>query len=176
MPSGGSTKFQTWFSYMDTIADFMAYGHFDGVRAHHSVFACSWFIIVQQQFFVIKSFIWSQSQPDLRGSIGTSIFGTTILCRHGSSEICGRLRNYFRRCATLLILLRFNNHIEFYCPPTKPFTRNSFSKNMPLWATNTFAFGSMVEGLPSSNPGITYKDIYPILVVNLFTYATHTKI
>jgi len=28
-------------SYMDTIADFMAYSHFDGVRAHHSFFACS---------------------------------------------------------------------------------------------------------------------------------------
>jgi hypothetical protein len=47
---------------------------------------------------------------------------------------------------------------------------------MPLWATNTFAFGSLVKGLPRFNPGITYKDIYLFLVVNLFTYASHTKI
>ena len=38
---------------------------------------------------------------------------------------------------------------------------------MPPRLTNTFVIGSMVVGIPSYNPGITYKDIYPILVCKL---------
>src|SRR5215210_1707553 len=45
----------------------------------------------------------------LRGSIAASISEATTLRRHGNNESHSRFRNHFRRCATLLILLRFNN-------------------------------------------------------------------
>ena len=108
------------------------------------------------------------------GSIVASISGATTLCRHGSHGHHGCIQNAFRCCATLLSLLRFKNLIDFYCPPT--YTRNSFSRNKPILATKHFAFDLSVEEIPSIFFGITYKDIHPILVVNLFTYALHTKI
>ena len=136
-------------SYMYTISDFMASSHLTESGP-----------IIASLYAV--------------GSIVASISGATTLCRHGSHGRHGCLRNGFRCCATLLILFRFNNLIEFYCPPTH--TRNSFSRNKPLLATKHFAFGLSVEEIPSIFFGITYKDIHPILVVNLFTYALHTKI
>ena len=107
------------FKKCSSILDSMALSHFNGVRAHHNFFVCSWFIIVQNQSFVYKSFIWSQSKPYLQGSMGTSISMTITLCRHGSYDLRGRFRNHFRCCATLIIMLRFINLIKFYCPPTQ---------------------------------------------------------
>ena len=107
------------FKKYSSILDFMAYSHFNGVRAHHNFFVCSWFIIVQKQTFVHKSFIWSQSKPYLQGSISTSISMAKTLCSHGSHDRRGRFRNQFRCCATLIIMLRFMNLIKFYCPPTQ---------------------------------------------------------
>ena len=83
------------------------------------------------------------------GSIGTSISMTTTLCRHVSHEHCSHLRNTFRRCATLIIFLWLSNHIKYYCPPTQTFYEKLLLKIMPPRLTNTFAFGSLVEGLPS---------------------------
>ena len=115
---GESINLQTLISCMDTIFGSHGIQPFNGVRAHQYFFACSWSIIVQQQSLVLKSFIWLQVQPNLRGSIGTSISGATTLCIHGSNESRSRFRNHFRCCATLIISLKFNNYIEFYCPPT----------------------------------------------------------
>jgi hypothetical protein len=42
---------------IDTILDFMALSHFNGVNAHHSFLVCSWFTIVQNQSFAHKLFI-----------------------------------------------------------------------------------------------------------------------
>lgn len=154
----------------------MALSYFNGVRAHHSFFVCSWFIIVQNQSFVHKSFIWSQSKPYLQSLIGTSISMAITLCRHGSHEHRGRFRNHFRCCATLLIMLRFINLIEFHCPPTQIFREKQFLGNKQETSTNTFVFDFIVERIPNLFSGITNKDIHPILVVNSFTYAMHTKI
>ena len=113
----------------------MAYSHFNGVRAHHNFFVCSWFIIVQNQSFVHKSFIWSQSKPYLQGSICTSISMTKTLCSHGSHDRCGRFRNQFRCCATLIIMLRFINLIKLYCPPTQILHSKQFFGNKKHWQT-----------------------------------------
>ena len=50
----------------------------------------------------------------------------TTPCRHESYECRSCLQNSFWYCSTLIILLRFNNIIKLYCPPT------FFSRNNPL--------------------------------------------
>ena len=87
--------------------------------------------------------------PTFCCSIGASISRATTLCRRGSHGRRGRLQNDFRCCATLLILLRFNNLIEFYCPPTQNFRENFLlEKQASLCDKLILSFGFMVEGLP----------------------------
>ena len=60
--------------------------------------------------------------------------------------------------------------IEFYCPPTQNFRENLLlEKQAFLNDKLLLSFGFMVEGIPNTYFGISYKDIHPILVVNLFT-------
>ena len=152
----------------------MAYSHFNGVRAHHNFFVCSWFIIVQNQSFVHKSFIWSQSKPYLQGSICTSISMAKTLCSHGSHVRHGCFRNQFP-------MLRYSDH---YAQVHKPHQVLLSSHSNTSLENNFLEIRNidkhfclrLVGRIPNQFSGITNKDIYPTLVVNLFTYAMHTKI
>ena len=106
-------------SLVDTILDFMVISHlteFGPINA--SLHAVGLSLFYNNHLFSNLLFDYKINQPYLRGSIVISISGATTLCRHASYEHRGCHRNHFRRCATLLIMFRFNNLIEFYCPPT----------------------------------------------------------
>ena len=106
-------------SLIDTILNLMVINHLTElgpINASLHVVGSSFFY--NNHLFSNLLFDHKINQPDLRGLIVISISGATTLCRHVSYEHRGCHRKHFRCCATLIIMLRFNNPIEFYCPPT----------------------------------------------------------
>ena len=116
-PSGWSTKFKNLIWIL--IQDFMASSHL----MESGPIIASLYVIGSQLFNNNSqssnlSFDYAFNQfSDIQQIFRCPVFTTP--CRHKSHECHSRLRNSFRYCATLIILLMFNNLIKFYCPPTK---------------------------------------------------------
>jgi hypothetical protein len=90
---------------------------------------------------------------------------TTIYCRRVSHKCSCHFQNIFWCCATLIILLRFNNLIKFL--PLKPSARKLLHKKF-TFSNNHYVFGFIVEGISidilwDNLQGLTN----PILVVNI---------
>ena len=86
---------------------FHGFKPFTGVRAHPFFFAC----VVDLSLFNSNSLLSNHylitKSTRHQGSIDTSISMNTTPCRHGSYEHCSHVRNIFRSCVTLIILLWF---------------------------------------------------------------------
>lgn len=127
MPSGGSTKFQTWFSYMDSITEFMASSH----SAESGPIIC--FLVSCRSIVVTTTILhpqttrWFSTKSALPTRFSCNLDRSLYNTCSGFHFIHNRkLQNNFWCCATLTKWQRFSNLAELHCPPTHLFARKHF--------------------------------------------------
>jgi hypothetical protein len=146
----------------------MASSHFNGVRAHHSFFVCSRSSLSNNNTSSPYLSGGPRSLPDLRGSVTTLLDALAPLAGAGASGTVGGVEPvsgaacYFGTSSDAALLCSVysdsltSSSCTIFLP--KPFSINSFSRNMPFLAINTLSSVFMVKGISSGYFGITYKD------------------
>jgi hypothetical protein len=110
--SGRGTLFHLFNNHI-SICNCCYNNPYDKVKAHHRFF-------VYCQLLLSNNISSSNLPIWLRPTWLNRNFDavTTTHCRCVSHECSCRFQNIFRCCATLIILLKFNNLIKLYLPPT----------------------------------------------------------